>query len=421
MFSSLTSNNLNLVWQSYAQMKTLQTPLMVESAQGIYLNLDNGRKLIDGISSWWTTCHGHAHPFIVNKVKQQLEQLPHIIFAGLAHKPAYLLAQKLLKILPYGLQHFLYCESGSVAVETAMKIALQYFSNKNINKKKFLYFENGYHGDTFGCSIVTDNTTPAHNFIKSNHNSLKALVPKNTTELQELESIIKKNKDDLIAVIIEPLCQSAGGMKFHKPEILAEIYKITKKHGLLFIADEIATGFYRTGKYFGCNHAEITPDILCLGKAITSGVVPFAAVAVTEEVFFSFYSNDENHTLKHSSTFAANPLGCIASIGSIELFEKEPRMLQVSKISTQLQYELKSLKNHSKVKDIRVLGAIGVVELDCTYNNILAMRSLIREKNVWLRPFGNVIYTMPPFITNENEISIITKTISEIITEIFTI
>ncbi len=419
MQCSLANNDNNLVWQSYAMMQANNNPLMVRSAQGVYLTLCDGRSMIDGISSWWTTCHGHAHPHIIDKVKQQLEQVPHVMFAGLAHESVYELSKKLTKILPKTIEHFVYCESGSVAVEIALKIALQYCSNKALSRRKFVYFENGYHGDTIGCGIVTDDNTIIHRFAKNNKNCIKSKLPQNKQELADFDRLISNNKDQIAAIIIEPVFQGAGGMKFYPAETLSEIYKITKKHGLLFIADEIATGFYRTGKYFACNHADITPDIICLGKGITSGIIPFAVVGATEEVFDSFYSSNPAHALKHGSTFAANPLGCIAAIGSIELFEKEPRAQQVSEISDQLRHELMPLLKLPQVKDIRVLGAIGVVELECSYQDICTMRNIIRGKNVWLRPFSNVIYTMPPFITSEREISTITKTIEETLMEVF--
>ncbi|AZL16074.1 adenosylmethionine--8-amino-7-oxononanoate transaminase [Rickettsiales endosymbiont of Stachyamoeba lipophora] len=405
----------NLVWQSYAQMNLADTPLMIKSAQGVYLTLENGKRMIDGISSWWSTCHGHAHPYIVSKVVKQVNDLPHIMFAGLAHNSVYELSKKLIKILPQGLEHFVYCESGSVAVEIALKIALQYYSNQRQYRSKFIYFENSYHGDTIGCSIVTDDNTITHQFAKKNEHSIKSKLPQNKQDLADFDRLLSNNKEQIAAVIIEPIFQGAGGMKFHTPEILAEIYKITKKYGLLFIADEIATGFYRTGKYFACDHASITPDIICLGKGITSGVIPFAAVGTTDEVFFSFYSDNPEYALKHGTTFAANPLGCMAAIGSIELFEQKPRKLQVANMSDQLKSQLEPLKKHHKVKEVRVLGAIGAVELDCSIKDILLMRSLIRKKEAWLRPFGNVLYTMPPFITNQNEISTITQTIESLV------
>ena len=405
----------SLAWRAYDQIKITSKPMMVTSAQGAYLTLSDGRRIIDGISSWWTVCHGHAHPYIVDKVKQQLEQVPHVMFAGLAHQSAYELSNKLINILPKGLKHFVYCESGSVAVEIALKISLQYYGNKRIDRRKFVYFENGYHGDTIGCSLVTDDDSVTHKFVKSNTNSIKLKIPQNEQDLADFDRVLNDNKNQIAAVIIEPMVQGAGGMKFHSPEILYEIWRMTKNHGLLFIADEIATGFYRTGKYFACNHAEIIPDIICLGKGITSGVIPFAAVGVTDELFYSFYSDNPDHALKHSSTFAANPLGCTAANASIELFEQEPRAQQVRSISDQLKYELTPLRKHPNVKDVRVLGAIGVIELDCSYQDILAMRNLIREKEVWLRPIKNIIYTMPPFISNEMEISKITKCIEELL------
>lgn len=408
----------NKVWQSYEQMKTALSPLAVKSGEGVYLILETGKRMIDGVSSWWTVCHGHAHPHIINKLIEQAKQLPHIMFTDLAHRSVYEVSQKLIQILPRGLEKFLYCESGSVSIEIALKIALQYHQNHGKRKPKFIYFENGYHGDTLGCSLVTDDTTEFHRFFKRERRSLRAKIPKNKEDLLDFEKFVQRHQDEVAALIIEPIFQGGGGMKFYPASVLRDIFKISRKYGILFIADEIASGFYRTGEYFACDHAEITPDIICLGKALTGGVIPFAAVGTTNDVFYSFYSDRQEAALKHASTYAANPLGCVAAIGSIELFEQELRKEQVARISDQLNVELKPLRKINKVKDVRVLGGIGVVELNCSGSEIHLMRNLIREKDVWLRPFGNVLYTMPPFITVENEITAITKAMEELILKI---
>ena len=404
----------NKIWLSYAQMKTAQEPLKISHTKGAYIYLQDGSKMIDGISSWWTACHGHCNDYIIHKITEQLNIAPHLMLTGLIHEPIEKLYNKLGNILPEH-KHYIFSESGSVAVEIALKIALQYFSNQKIYKSKFIYFENGYHGDTIGTSAVTDDDTYIHQFIQSKDISIKCKVPQNQQDLVEFEQIIANNQKDLAGLIIEPMLQCAGGMKIQDPEILKSIYNITKKYGLLFIADEIATGFYRTGKFFGCNHADITPDIICLGKAITSGTIPFAATGVTDEIYNAFYSDNFSDALKHATTFAGYPLGCAAATASIELFEKEPRELQVKSIEAQLIDGLKPLLNMNNIIDVRVIGAMAAIELNCSPDDIQKMRGYILEtKDVWLRPFRNIIYTMPPFICNENEINIIIDKIRSI-------
>ncbi|MBN9543764.1 MAG: adenosylmethionine--8-amino-7-oxononanoate transaminase [Alphaproteobacteria bacterium] len=408
-------SRINSVWQSYAQMKHALPPQAVESSKGVYINLQDGRQIIDAVSSWWTVCHGHSHPHIIGRMKDQLDKVSHVMFTGLAHKSVYELSDKLKAALPTGINHFIYSESGSVAVEIAMKIAIQFHINQGKNKHRFIYFENGYHGDTFGCMKVTDDNTFLHSLTKEALKPIKVKIPQNTNDLADFDRLLKANKDDIAGVIIEPLFQGVGNMNMYSPEILRSIYDITKKHGLIFIADEIATGFYRTGEYFACDYANITPDIICLGKAISGGHISFAATGVTTEIYEGFYSDDPNHALKHATTFAANPLGCAATIASMELFENENRKQEVRNIESQLKQEMKAFKHYKKVKDIRILGAIGALHLDCDYQDILKMRHKMIDSGVWLRPIGNVLYTMPPFIITEDELSRVIKAMHEVL------
>ncbi len=409
---------LNHIWLPYTQMQTAPLPLPVISANGVRLALADGRELIDGIASWWCACHGYQHPHLVKQISNQLDTLSHVMFAGLAHEQAYTLAHRLVSTTPKGLSRVFFSDSGSIAVEVAMKMAAQFWSNrKEQDKRKFICFRNGYHGDTMGGMSLADPETGMHRAL--NHYMPEQYVfdlPNNGTDLAAFAESLEAIKETAAGLVIEPLVQAAGGMKFHSPTILAEVHRLCKEHRILFIADEIATGFGRTGSMFACEEAGITPDIMCLGKALTGGMIGLAATLATEEVFEVFLSDRLETALMHGPTFMANPLACAAANASLDLFEDESRIVQIQAIETQLREELKPCYKLKNVVDVRVKGAIGVVQLsNPSENYILALRQRFIEEGVWLRPFSDVIYIMPAFTISSAELTQLTDAVFKIL------
>jgi adenosylmethionine-8-amino-7-oxononanoate aminotransferase len=409
------------VWLPYTQMKIAPKQLEVESTKGVKIHLKDGRKLIDGVSSWWSVAHGYNHPYIEKAIAKQLKTLPHVMLAGLASEPTYKLASAIAKVTPGNLNKVFFSDSGSTAVEVALKIAVQFFVNRDSAKlknerTKFIAFKDGYHGDTAGAMSLTDSMRgfhrKFHNYLNRNY---YIKVPKTQKDLKDFEDFVRRHQFKAAGVIIEPLIQCAGGMKFHSPEILKEIYQITKKYDLLFIADECATGFFRTGKYFACNHADITPDIMVLGKALTGGFMTLAATVVREEIYNQFLGDDLASALIHGPTFMGNALACASANASLELFAKEDYSQKVSKISRILKTNLEKCRKFNIVKDVRILGAIGVVEVDLNWQEIFELRKDFLKEGIWLRPFLGVIYVMPPLIIKEAELTKITDTIFKLL------
>lgn len=407
------------LWRPYAQMQTTPLPLKVVGAEGAELILDDGRRLIDGVSSWWTACHGYQHPHLIQSVKKQLETLPHVMLGGLVHEPAIRLSEMLVKKAPRGLNRVFYSDSGSVAVEVAMKMALQYWQNKGKTKKdRFICFRGGYHGDTFGAMSVSNPEESMHKAFR-NHVIMQYTlpVPKDEYSFLEFEETVKAYSKNVAGMIIEPLVQAAEGFHFHSADILAALHRVAKENEIIFIADEIAVGFGRTGSFFACEEAGITPDILCVGKGLTGGVVPFAATLATEDVFTAFLDDDAEKALMHGPTYMGNPLGCAAAIASLELFDMEPRLEQVEAIEQQLRLELSPLKRMDKVADVRVKGAIGVVELaECSVDRSW-FTDRFTARGLWIRPLKNIIYIMPPFTITPAQLSQLTQGMVEVITE----
>ena len=408
----------NHIWLPYTQMQTAPLSLPVISANGVRLTLADGRELIDGIASWWCACHGYQHPYLVKQISSQLDTLSHVMFAGLAHEPAYTLAHRLISITPKGLSRVFFSDSGSIAVEVAMKMAAQFWSNrKEPDKCKFICFRNGYHGDTMGGMSLADPETGMHRTL--NHYMPEQYVfdiPNNRRGLDALAESLEEIKETVAGLVIEPLVQAAGGMKFHSHEMLAEIHRLCKEHQILFIADEIATGFGRTGSMFACKKSGITPDIMCLGKALTGGMLGLAATLATEEVFEAFLSDQLETALMHGPTFMANPLACTAANASLDLFEQEPRLAQIQAIETQLREELKPCHELENVTDVRMKGAIGAVQLsNASGEYILALRQRFIEQGVWLRPFSDVVYIMPAFTISTTELTQLTDAVFKVL------
>lgn len=413
--------NLDNIWLPYTQMKNCELPLAVKSASDCYIELQDGRKLLDGISSWWSVCHGYQQPHIVAKMQEQLANLSHVMFAGLAHEPAYKLAERLVKFTPEGLQRVFFADSGSSAVEIAMKMAVQFWGNNgNKRKSKFIAFKNGYHGDTMGAISLTDpNGWVAKAFNNYAPRQFFLDIPNDEYSLSEFRETVKSIADNVAAIIIEPLVQGAGGMKFHSPDILYEIHKIAKENNILFIADEIMTGFYRTGNKFACDEAGICPDIMTIGKSLTGGMISLAATLATNEIFEAFLADEMEKAFMHGPTFMANPLACAAANASLDLFEKENFIQKTENIESFFRYELNNFQDHPAVKSTRVKGAIAVIELTGsdaeTWRKCLELRKAFVERNIWLRPFKNIIYLMPSYTISEGQIVEIFTAIEDVI------
>jgi adenosylmethionine-8-amino-7-oxononanoate aminotransferase len=406
------------IWLPYAQMRTTPAPLAVAATEGVRIRLADGRELIDALASWWTACHGYNHPHIVGEIKRQAEVMPHVMFGGLAHEPALTLARRLAAILPDGLARVFFSDSGSVAVEVALKMAIQFWVNRGIKgRKKFIAFRHAYHGDTTGAMAVSDTDDGMHQLFKGaipEHFLLD--LPRTKSEIAALDDFIKGHRDQIAGLIIEPLVQAAGGFKFHGPETLAAIHKICARHDVLFIADEVATGFGRTGTLFACEHAGITPDIMCLSKALTGGAIGLGATVATARVFDAFLSDDPDRALMHGPSYMANPLATAAANASLDLFERAPRLNQVRAIADHLSGALAPCRALAGVADVRAFGAIGVVELD-GMRGLDWLRARLIEEGVWLRPFDNVVYTMPALVISPDDLTRVTDAMVKIVTE----
>jgi adenosylmethionine-8-amino-7-oxononanoate aminotransferase len=406
--------SLNHVWLPYAQMATAALPLPVVAAAGSRIELADGRTLIDGISSWWTACHGHGHAHIRAAVAAQLDRLPHVMFAGLAHEPGYALAARLAKLLPGDLEHVFYSESGSVAVEIALKLAVQHWHNRGQDRHRFVAFRRGYHGDTLGALSVTDAATGFHDaFAAYRAPQIFATLPRKAAERAEFERLLAAHRAEVAAVIVEPLVQGAGGMRFHDAETLAFIRAACDRHDVLLVADEIMTGFGRTGRMFACEEAGVVPDLICLSKALTGGTLPLAATVATARVFATFSSPRAEDAFMHGPTFMGNPLACAAANASLDLFEREPRLDQVVAMETQMRAELAPCRALPGVVDVRVKGAIGVVQL--ATDEASALRPAFVERGAWVRPFGDIVYLAPPLNIERDDLAVLTAAVGDVV------
>jgi len=407
---------LDHIWRPYAQMKTVAAPLPVVRTDGVHVILADGRELIDGIASWWTACHGYNHPHIREVVVRQLAVMPHVMFGGLGHEPAFTLARRLAAMLPGDLSRVFFSESGSVAVEVALKVALQYWINRGARgRRKFVAFSKGYHGDTIGAMSVADPVSSMHRvFAGLLPQHFNVALPADEDKSTALETLLARNADMVAGIIVEPLVQGAGGMVFHGADMLRRLRALADKYDVLLIFDEIFTGFGRTGTMFACEHATVTPDIITLGKALTGGTLPLAATVATQKVFDAFWSDDATKALMHGPTYMANALACAAANASLDLFETEPRLQQVSNIALQLERELAPCRGMAGVRDVRVMGAIGVVELD-RIDDIHALRARFLEEGVLVRPVENAVYLTPSFTISAGELSKLTYTVVRVV------
>ncbi|HCG5578886.1 adenosylmethionine--8-amino-7-oxononanoate transaminase [Vibrio parahaemolyticus] len=398
------------IWHPYTSTLTPLTCYPVASANGVNIKLEDGTELVDGMSSWWSTIHGYNHPHLNQAAHQQIDQVSHVMFGGITHQPAISLCKKLLSLAPNNLEHVFLADSGSVAVEVSLKMALQYWHAKGERRPKFLTFRHGYHGDTFAAMSVTDPDNSMHSLYKGflpEH--IFAQSPTcgywdewKPEDLADFEHKIDSHHQELAAVILEPIVQGAGGMRIYHPEFLKGVRRLCDKYDLLLIADEIATGFGRTGKLFACEHADIQPDILCVGKALTGGYMTLSATLASKHVADTVCGGDAG-CFMHGPTFMGNPLACAVATASLELIEQGDWQQQTQQIEMLFSELLPKLEEYDLVKNTRWLGAIGVVETHRPVN-METIQALFVEHGVWIRPFGKLIYMMPPFISKPEDI-----------------
>jgi adenosylmethionine-8-amino-7-oxononanoate aminotransferase len=399
-------------------MKTAAPPLRAVRTEGTRIHLTDGRVLIDGIASWWTACHGYNHPHIQAAVEQQLRAMPHIMFGGFTHAPAETLAARLTTLAPGSLEHVFFCDSGSVAVEVAMKMAVQYWLNRGTpGRTRFVAFRDGYHGDTMGAMSVCDPEAGMHTSLRAYLPAqILAKLPHTSQELAALDSLLAAHAHEIAAVIVEPLVQGAGGMRFHTPAELAQIAAAARRHDLLLIADEIFTGFGRTGTMFACEQADVAPDILCVSKALTGGTMGLAATLASRTVFEAFLSDEAGAALMHGPTFMANPLACAAANASLDLFEREPRLAQARAVEAALAHGLEPCRWLSGVVDVRTKGAIGVVQLAGPPDRRLLTQAFI-DAGVWVRPFGDIVYLTPALTMPADEVAQLCATVAAVLSQ----
>lgn len=398
------------VWHPYGPMPGTQEPLLVTEASGVRLTLADGRELVDGMSSWWAAIHGYRHPVLDAAVTDQLGRMSHVMFGGLTHEPAIRLATRLVEITPEPLQHVFLCDSGSVSVEVAVKMCLQYWRSRNRpEKRRLLTWRGGYHGDTFTPMSVCDPEGGMHSLWRG-------ILPRqvfadappaemDTAYVQHLADLVEEHADELAAIIVEPVVQGAGGMRFHDPRYLHVLRELAYTHDVLLVFDEIATGFGRTGELFGAGHANVSPDVMCLGKSLTGGYMTMAATLCTSRVADGI-SQGEVPVLAHGPTFMGNPLAAAVSLASIDLLLSQDWKREVARISAGLSAGLAPARALPGVRDVRVLGAIGVVQLHEPVDMARATRAAV-DAGVWLRPFRDLIYTMPPFVSTDDDIAAI--------------
>lgn len=423
MTNRLIQKDLEIIWHPYTQAQTAPAPIVIKRALGAYLYTHDGHRLFDGISSWWVNSHGHCHPHINQAIAKQAEELEHVIFASFTHEPAINLAEKLLSKLPAGLTRVFYSDNGSTAVEVALKMAYQYWQNRGQHRPYFVALEHSYHGDTFGAMAASERSVFTKPFWPLLFNVLKtpstctSQVDNNYSEkeiteraLQEFAKLLDNYRGQIAGIIIEPMLQAAGGMRIFSSGFLSGIQALCRDYDVLLIADEVATGFYRTGPMFACEHENVIPDIMCLAKGLTGGYLPLAVTVAREEIYRAFLSDDKAKALLHGHSFTANPLGCAAALASFELFEQPETQKNIAQIGSAIACGISSCGNIDQVKNTRSLGTIGAIELNSAHKGYLSkaaqtVQEYCFEQGLYIRPLGEVIYLMPPLCSSAEEIA----------------
>lgn len=398
------------IWHPYTSTLNPLTCYPVTNADGVFIELENGKRLIDGMSSWWSAIHGYNHPHLNQAAHQQIDKMSHVMFGGITHQPAIDTCKKLLKLAPDNLEHVFLADSGSVAVEVSLKMALQYWHAKGEQRPKFLTLRDGYHGDTFAAMSVTDPNNSMHSLYKgflpehifANSPKTEYWQPWDETDIDDFKQKITDHHSQIAAVILEPIVQGAGGMRIYHPEFLKQVRLLCDEFNVLLILDEIATGFGRTGKLFASEHSGIQPDIMCVGKALTGGYMTLSATLASKQVADTVCGGEAG-CFMHGPTFMGNPLACSVASASLDLIEQGDWQKQTKMIEEQFSKQLPPLTKHELVKDVRWLGAIGVVETHRPVN-MENIQALFVEHGVWIRPFGKLIYMMPPYISQPEHI-----------------
>lgn len=436
------NNNSNLIerdrahlWHPYTQHATAPAPIPIASAKGVWLYTEDGRKILDGVSSWWVNIHGHSHPRLNEAIARQARELEQVIFAGFTHRPAIELAEKLKEVLPKNLTRVFYSDNGSTAVEAAMKMAFQYWANKGEERKTFVTFHNAYHGDTVGAMSASEDSAFTSPFKKllfdvrrahTPYSYLSALESNQETclvdSLNSLEDILREEKETIAAVLIEPMLQGAGGMIVQPKEFLAGVRTLCNRYDILLIADEVLTGFGRTGKMFASEHASVEPDIICLSKGLTAGYMPMGATASTESIYEAFLSDDRTRTFFHGHSYTANPLACAVAIESLKIFEEENVLEKIKRLYAQMYEGLSPLVEMEIVSEVRIIGGVGIIELKTGggyLDNIgQTLYTKFLDRDLLLRPLGNVLYFMPPYVISEEETDWVLTQIKEVLSKI---
>ena len=419
------SRDREVLWHPYSSVGHPAPLYPVVSARGATLTLSDGRTLIDGMASWWSVIHGYNHPELNQAIEAQLAKMAHVMFGGLTHEPAILLAEKLVELSPSGLDKVFFSDSGSVAVEVAIKMALQYWqSNNKASKTKLMSLRRGYHGDTFQAMSVCDPETGMHHLftqvlsqqIFTESPRVKFDQPWSDAYFEDFQHTIEQHKDQLAAVILEPIVQGTGGMNFYSPEFLRQVRRACDQADVLLIADEIATGFGRTGKMFACEHSGITPDILCLGKSLTGGYLTLAATLCTNRVAEGI-SNGSAGVFMHGPTFMGNPLACAVALKSIELIESSNLLSKLPEITSTMQRLLEPCASFQGVTDVRVLGGIGVVEMSEPLD-LSTHQDMFVQEGIWVRPFGRLVYIMPPLIISQDSLTQLCEALVRVVQKI---